>query len=93
MAPNVPHITDGPAPPVALDPELSLRDESAGPPARLRGIDPARRAVRPRRGGAVDLEAATHDPVRVYLREMGQVSLLTREGEVEIGRASCRERV
>src|SRR5439155_208922 len=24
------------------------------------------------------------DPVRVYLREMGQVSLLTREGEVEI---------
>ena len=26
----------------------------------------------------------TNDPVRVYLREMGQVSLLTREGEVEI---------
>ncbi|MEE8581608.1 MAG: RNA polymerase sigma factor RpoD, partial [Myxococcota bacterium] len=26
----------------------------------------------------------TSDPVRVYLREMGQVSLLTREGEVEI---------
>jgi len=29
---------------------------------------------------------ATNDPVRVYLREMGQVSLLTREGEVEIAK-------
>src|SRR5436189_3046977 len=33
----------------------------------------------------------TEDPVRLYLREMGRVALLTREGE--IGRASCRERV
>src|SRR5690606_14854155 len=31
-----------------------------------------------------DDAAPTNDPVRVYLREMGQVSLLTREGEVEI---------
>ena len=29
---------------------------------------------------------STNDPVRVYLREMGQVSLLTREGEVEIAK-------
>src|SRR5690606_12764456 len=29
-------------------------------------------------------EAPSNDPVRVYLREMGQVSLLPREGEVEI---------
>jgi len=29
-------------------------------------------------------DAGSADPVRVYLREMGQVSLLTREGEVEI---------
>jgi RNA polymerase primary sigma factor len=28
----------------------------------------------------------SNDPVRVYLREMGSVSLLTREGEVEIAR-------
>ena len=28
----------------------------------------------------------TNDPVRVYLREMGQVSLLTKEGEVEIAK-------
>ena len=42
-------------------------------------------------GGAHALSSASSDslnpavdPVRVYLREMGQVSLLTREGEVEI---------
>ncbi|MEN8159741.1 MAG: sigma-70 factor domain-containing protein, partial [Myxococcota bacterium] len=29
-------------------------------------------------------EARSNDPVRAYLREMGQVSLLTREGEVEL---------
>jgi len=37
-----------------------------------------------------DLDAGvigrTSDPVRMYLREMGQVSLLTREGEVEIAK-------
>jgi RNA polymerase primary sigma factor len=31
-------------------------------------------------------EGPSTDPVRVYLREMGQVSLLTREGEVEIAK-------
>ena len=35
----------------------------------------------------------TTDPVRMYMREMGTVDLLTREEEKEIGRASCRERV
>jgi RNA polymerase primary sigma factor len=39
-------------------------------------------ASAPRRMSVDD--APTNDPVRVYLREMGQVSLLTREGEVEI---------
>jgi RNA polymerase primary sigma factor len=38
-----------------------------------------------RRGREVD-DAPTNDPVRVYLREMGQVSLLTREGEVAIAK-------
>lgn len=28
----------------------------------------------------------TNDPVRMYLREMGTVSLLTREGEIELAR-------
>jgi len=31
-----------------------------------------------------DEDARTNDPVRAYLREMGQVSLLTREGEVAL---------
>jgi RNA polymerase primary sigma factor len=42
---------------------------------------PRRRKSRVRRP---DSDGPTNDPVRVYLREMGQVSLLTREGEVEI---------
>ncbi len=41
-------------------------------------------SVRRRNGASQD--APTSDPVRVYLREMGQVSLLTREGEVEIAK-------
>ncbi len=46
--------------------------------------------IRPRAGnGSALREAAaaagpSNDPVRVYLREMGQVSLLTRDGEVSI---------
>jgi RNA polymerase primary sigma factor len=35
-------------------------------------------------GSGDDDAGPSNDPVRVYLREMGQVSLLTREGEVEI---------
>jgi RNA polymerase primary sigma factor len=35
---------------------------------------------------SVNADAGTNDPVLVYLREMGQVSLLTREGEVEIAK-------
>jgi RNA polymerase primary sigma factor len=34
----------------------------------------------------VDLIGRTSDPVRLYLREMGRVSLLTREGEVAIAK-------
>ncbi|MCB9478597.1 MAG: RNA polymerase sigma factor RpoD [Deltaproteobacteria bacterium] len=33
-----------------------------------------------------DTVGKTNDPVRMYLREMGSVSLLTREGEVEIAK-------
>jgi len=45
-----------------------------------------------RRGGEVELDLTpgvldkTNDPVRMYLREMGTVALLTREGEVEIAK-------
>lgn len=47
-----------------------------------------RKPVPRKRNGAAesheDNEHHTNDPVRVYLREMGQVALLTRSGEVEI---------
>src|SRR3989441_1282213 len=49
--------------------------------------------VKPEEGGEdVDLDLTpglldkTNDPVRMYLREMGTVPLLTREGEVEIAK-------
>ncbi|MEM7410132.1 MAG: RNA polymerase sigma factor RpoD [Myxococcota bacterium] len=45
------------------------------------GRRPAPRRAQGARSGD---DSPTNDPVRVYLREMGQVSLLTREGEVEI---------
>ncbi|HLJ13306.1 MAG TPA: RNA polymerase sigma factor RpoD [Bryobacteraceae bacterium] len=35
---------------------------------------------------AQDLSDKTNDPVRMYLREMGTVPLLTREGEIELAR-------
>jgi RNA polymerase primary sigma factor len=47
--------------------------------ARRRSPSSATKSGRPEDGPA-------NDPVRVYLREMGQVSLLTREGEVEIAK-------
>ena len=51
------------------------------PPIRMRKSDPRRRIKDD------DYESyRSNDPVRVYLREMGAVSLLTREGEVEIAK-------
>jgi RNA polymerase primary sigma factor len=35
---------------------------------------------------AADVSEKTNDPVRMYLREMGTVPLLTREGEIELAR-------
>ena len=35
---------------------------------------------------AVDTEGRTTDPVRMYMREMGTVELLTRQGEIEIAK-------
>ncbi len=55
-------------------------------------FDATRRRARPKadEGGreevAVESLEKTNDPVRMYLREMGTVPLLTREGEVEIAK-------
>ena len=55
------------------------------PPAAAAELEP-KRVARPRRVASSDADGPSNDPVRVYLREMGQVSLLTREGEVEIAK-------
>src|SRR5690606_33455041 len=40
----------------------------------------------PSRGGSDEDQYKSNDPVRMYLRKMGSVALLTREGEVEIAK-------
>lgn len=55
--------------------------------ADARKAAPSGRKTRPAKAKkASDKGSAPSDPVRVYLRDMGQVSLLTREGEVEIAK-------
>ncbi|MGD9650587.1 MAG: RNA polymerase sigma factor region1.1 domain-containing protein, partial [Dongiaceae bacterium] len=39
-----------------------------------------------KRGNVAEESSRTDDPVRMYLREMGQVDLLSREGEIEIAK-------
>src|SRR6202521_3070510 len=55
-------------------PEVETKEEPAG------AADEAELDLTP---GALE---KTNDPVRMYLREMGTVPLLTREGEVEIAK-------
>ncbi|MBN2573533.1 MAG: sigma-70 family RNA polymerase sigma factor [Deltaproteobacteria bacterium] len=65
----------------------SRRDEripSAIPESRWFGDDQAARETAA--AAEDDGEAASNDSVRAYLRKMGSVPLLTREGEVEIAR-------
>jgi RNA polymerase primary sigma factor len=59
--------------------DISVVTAGEPPTARRRPSSSAARGA-----GAED--GPTNDPVRVYLREMGQVSLLNREGEVEISK-------
>ena len=66
-----------------LDGVLSiLREEDITLARTERDTPPTRKKAS--RSAAKRDEGPTADPVRVYLREMGQVSLLSREGEVEI---------
>ena len=67
----------------APDTEALLMTEShAGrSPTRTRSRRPRRRV------STLDSEfGRTTDPVRMYMREMGSVELLTREGEIEIAK-------
>ncbi len=67
-----------------LDGLLSVLRENEITLARTATPAPKKTKRAPRSSAASQEESASADPVRVYLREMGQVSLLTREGEVEI---------
>jgi RNA polymerase primary sigma factor len=57
-------------------------DDAKPRPARTRRT----RTRKSRAAADTDERQSSADPVRVYLRDMGQVSLLTREGEVEIAK-------
>jgi len=58
-------------------------------------LDSKQREIVPkkRRSDLVSLQGLerTTDPVKLYLREMGNISLLTREGEISIAREICPE--
>ncbi|MDQ6989274.1 MAG: RNA polymerase sigma factor RpoD [Mariprofundaceae bacterium] len=65
-----------------VDPERAPTGEYAMRKDRLRKEDSALRADTTTLGTVIRVD----DPVRMYLREMGTVELLTREGEIEIAR-------
>jgi len=65
-----------------VDPERSPNSEYGMRKGRLRKEDSALRADTTTLGTVIRID----DPVRMYLREMGTVELLTREGEIEIAR-------
>src|SRR4249919_2025660 len=63
-----------------LDSDKNFRDEKTGFDRTAEGSEELELDLTP---GALD---KTNDPVRMYLREMGTVPLLTREGEVAIAK-------
>ena len=63
-----------------LDSDKNFRDEKTGFDRTAEGAEEIELDLTP---GALD---KTNDPVRMYLREMGTVPLLTREGEVAIAK-------
>ncbi len=76
------------------DNDIEIVDAPEGRPAAPRPSPPwppprssrPRRRRRRRRTRTTSRVASRNDPVRLYLRKMGSVSLLTREGEVEIAK-------
>jgi len=66
----------------APDSEALLMSETPAPVADEDAVEEAEAAL-----SSVDAEfGRTTDPVRMYMREMGTVELLTREGEIEIAK-------
>ncbi|MCA9649568.1 MAG: RNA polymerase sigma factor RpoD [Myxococcales bacterium] len=85
-------------PPDLVDPkdmatwEQMLRDEGVelltAAEAAKRGTraKPAMRKPLPERHDAKEDTTTSNDPIRMYLRRMGSIALLTREGEIEIAK-------
>jgi RNA polymerase primary sigma factor len=74
---------------VAEGVSIVAKDEPKTAAAKTAATKVATRKVMPKRyekDEEEDEQARTNDPVRMYLRKMGSVSLLTREGEVEIAK-------
>jgi len=72
---------------VDSDQEIQVQDKMADLPeektkeGKVITVKKEKKAVR-----VTTLAGRTDDPVRLYLKEMGQINLLTREGEVEIAK-------
>ena len=60
--------------------------EAAPDPATLKTANEEASEEDPTIGGVESVVGKTMDPVRMYMREMGTVPLLTREGEIEIAK-------
>jgi RNA polymerase primary sigma factor len=67
-----------------MEPEAELESEEGT--SLSEGVETRRSDSRRREAVPVGEVERTNDPVRMYLREMGTVPLLTREGEVEIAK-------
>ncbi|MDP1828151.1 MAG: RNA polymerase sigma factor RpoD [Archangium sp.] len=68
----------------AAEEEEDDDDDEEEKPAPVAAAAPGRPT--PKSASADDAGTKSNDPVRLYLRKMGSVSLLTREGEVEIAK-------
>jgi RNA polymerase primary sigma factor len=74
-----------------VDASTQVKVEEKTPPAEAEAEEETEAEVAPRPAEVEEEEeddgySKTNDPVRMYLRKMGSVSLLTREGEVEIAK-------
>ncbi len=66
--------------------KAKLPDTKPPEPDEVRSSSGGAGKVKEEKEAAEDGYAKSNDPVRMYLRKMGSVSLLTREGEVEIAK-------
>ncbi len=66
--------------------ELLTANEAAKRGAGGGRSKPAMRKPLPDRHGSKDDAVTSNDPIRMYLRKMGSIALLTREGEIEIAK-------